>query len=250
MKPRRSLFVWLALAVASAPAQDIAPKESERDLVVSALTEGFEDEDIPTVTVDISATDSILGPEGPDAPGLLDDKPELGPEPGDPAPAEEPVAEPIAPEPAGVTVNVEPGRDGTAMVDAAAVKFLAPFPAKPLFQPPAGWRLEHPAEVPAFVEKVQLANGTSISLSIRPHLLVPDADGQNVLAIGEPGYDPDLRYAQTGTVAAVLSSSVERMEEDSLRMSEALERLGQLLGSLPAAEAPPEKEPSPDKKLR
>jgi hypothetical protein len=236
--------------VASAPAQDIAPKESERDLVVSALTEGFEDEDIPTVTVDISATDSILGPEGPDAPGLLTDEPELGPERGEPEPAEEPVEEPIAPEPAGVTVNVEPGRDGTAKVDAAAVKFLAPFPAKPLFQPPSGWRLEHPAEVPAFVEKVQLANGTSISLSIRPHLLVPDADGQNVLAIGEPGYDPDLRYAQTGTMAAVLSSSVERMEEDSLRMSEALERLGQLLASLPAAEAPPEKEPSPDKKPR
>ena len=142
--------------------------------------------------------------------------------------------------------------DGMALAaDAAAVKLLAPFPAKPLFQAPVGWRLEHPGDVPAFVEKVQLANGTTISLSIRPHLLVPDADGQNVLAVNEPGYEPALRYAQTGTMSAILSESADRMEEDSLKMSEALDRLGQLLSSLPAApEAPPAKAPSPVKKQR
>lgn len=258
MIPRRpfaTCFVF-TLAVTSAHAQDIAPKDSERDPMISALTEGFEDEDIPSVTVDISATGSSLVDEESTVPPSEDDSAaaadgEAGGEPLDeevPAEEEEP---PAPPEPEGVTVNVEPGKDGAAKVDASAVKLLAPFAAKPLFQAPAGWRLEHPDDVPAFVEKVPLANGTTISLSIRPHVLVPDANGEDVLAVTEPGYDPALRYAQTGTMSAVLSTSVERMEEDSLKMSAALERLGQLLGSLPAApEAPPAKESSPVKKQR
>lgn len=252
MTPIRSFSTCLAVTLAVATAQDIAPKDSERDPMISALTEGFEDEDIPSVTVDISAT----------APNLIEEDKEEEPEPAaeesdattsdeeaEPEPVEEEPAAP--PEPEGVTIKVEPGRDGSARVDAAAVKLLAPFPAKPLFQAPAGWRLEHPEDVPAFVEKVPLANGTTISLSIRPHVLVPDANGDDVLAVTEPGYDPALRYAQTNTMSAVLSASVERMEEDSVKMSAALERLGQLLGSLPAApEAPPAKETSPVKKQR
>ncbi len=243
MTPLRPISACLALAAVSAIAQDIAPKASERDPVLSALTEGFEDEDMPSVTVDISATDPTLGDLDSEVPA---------PEPG--APADDPDLDaaindeaPAAPEPEGVSVQVEPGRDGSAKVDAAAVKLLAPFPAKPLFLPPAGWRLEQPEEVPAFVEKVQLANGTTISLSIRPHLLVPDADGEQVLAVGEPGYEPGLRYAQTGTMSAVLSNSIERMEEDSRQMSAALDRLSQLLSSLPAApEAPPKATPAPE----
>ena len=252
MTPIRPLSTFLAITLSVATAQDIAPKDSERDPMISALTEGFEDDDIPSVTVDISAT----------APKLIEEDEEDGLEltseqadapSSDEQAAPEPVEEEPAapPEPEGVTIKVEPGKDGSAKVDAAAVKLLAPFPAKPLFQAPAGWRLEHPDDVPAFVEKVPLANGTTISLSIRPHVLVPDANGDDVLAVTEPGYDPALRYAQTGTMSAVLSASVERMEEDSVKMGAALERLGQLLASLPAApEAPPAKEPSPVKKQR
>lgn len=272
----RPLSTCIAVSLLAASAQDIAPKDSERDPLLSALGEGLEDEEIPSVTVDISATGSSLTEDEPDArdkdgeeseeaeasdkkDGNEDEEdgeePAAGEEmePGtEPAPPEE---EPAPPEPEGVTIRVEPGRDGSAKVDAASVKLLAPFPAKPLFEAPAGWRLEHPEDVPAFVEQVPLANGTSISLSIRPHVLVPDADGENVVAVNEPGYDPALRYAQTGTMSAVLTASVERMEEDSRRMSEALDRLGQLLGSLPAApEAPPKAipapEPSPVKKQR
>lgn len=257
MIPLRPIATCLAFTLAAASAQDIAPKDSERDPMISALTEGFEDEDIPSVTVDISATDSnLINEESPDPTSEENDSPPVDDEAAgesheDEAPAAEEEEPPAPPEPEGVTVNVEPGKDGTAKVDASAVKLLAPFAAKPLFQAPAGWRLEHPADVPAFVEKVPLSNGTTISLSIRPHVLVPDANGEDVLAVTEPGYDPALRYAQTGTMSAVLSASVERMEEDSLKMSAALERLGQLLGSLPAApEAPPAKESSPVKKQR
>lgn len=257
MTPLSTFATCFALTLVAASAQDIAPKDSERDPMISALTEGFEDEDIPSVTVDISATGSNLvdgeSPESPaeeDEAAPADEEEDAGEALEHDASAEE-EEPPAPPEPEGVTVNVEPGKDGSAKVDASSVKLLAPFAAKPLFQAPAGWRLEHPDDVPAFVEKVLLANGTTISLSIRPHVLVPDANGEDVLAVNEPGYDPALRYAQTGTMSAVLGDSVKRMEEDSLKMSAALERLGQLLGSLPAApEAPPAKESSPVKKQR
>ncbi len=249
MTPIRRLSTCLALLSVAATAQDIAPKDSERDSMISALTEGFEDDDIPSVTVDISATGSPVFEEDETGPTSEEDDAPLAEEEAiEEAVEEEPAA---PPEPDGVTINVESGRDGSAKVDAASVKLLAPFAAKPLFQAPAGWRIEHPDDVPPFVEKVQLANGTTISLSIRPHLLVPDADGQDVLAVTEPGYVPELRYSQDGTMSAILSDSVERMEEDSLKMTEAIQRLEQLLGSLPAApEAPPAKAPSPVKKQR
>jgi hypothetical protein len=244
MTPLRPILACLALTLPAAPAQDIAPKESERDPVLSALSDGFGESDIPSVSVDISATAPSLAGDA----FSLEPAAEAEPAAADPVPPEE--SEPAPPEPEGVSISVEAGADGSAKVDATAVKLLAPFPAKPLFQPPVGWRLEHPEEVPTFIRQVPLANGTRISLAIRPHLLVPDADGDQVLAVNEPGYDPTLRYAQTGTTGAVLAASVERMEEDSRKMSDALDRLSQLLSSLPATEAPPAPEPSPAKKPR
>ncbi len=232
----RTFLACTALITPIAGAQDIAPKESERDPMMSALTEGFGDDEGPS-RLDFSAASPSLVPEQDGTPVLVTGKPPIEFE------------EAPEPEPEGVSVNVEPGKDGHAKIAAASVKLLAPFAAKPLFQPPAGWRLEHPEEVPTFIRKVPLANGTTISLAIRPHLLVPDADGENVLTVSEPGYDPDLGFAQSGTMGAVLSASVQRAEEDSRRMSEALDRLSQLLASLPAApEASPVPEPSPTTK--
>lgn len=239
----RSLSTCLALSLATSTAQDIAPKDSEREPMLSALTAGFEDEDIPSVTVDISATDSTLTDEDPTA-ADAEEHDEASPTDEDAGPE---LSEeiPTPPEPEGVSIRVEPGRDGAVRVAADAVKLLAPFAAKPLFEAPPGWRLEHPEDVPPFVEKVPLANGTTLSLAIRPHVLVPDADGENVVAVTEPGYEPGLRYAQTGTMSAVLSASVERMEQDSREMGAALERLDQLLGSLPAAPGAPRNQKIP-----
>lgn len=243
----RSFRPIIACAALTLPvmAQDIAPKDDARDPVLSALSGGLGEDDGPSVTVDISASAQSLLPEDSGQPVLV--------KPSD-APADEkqnaPAEEEAHPEPEGVTVAVEPGSAGNTAVDASSVKLLAPFPAKPLSAPPTGWRLEHPKEVPAFVREVALSNGTKISLSIRPHLLVPDADGAHVIAVKEPGYEPALRYAQTGTMSAVLSNSLERLDEDSRKMSDAVERLGQLLSSLPVPEAPPEAAPSPIKKQR
>ncbi len=234
----RPILTGMVLSTAL-PAQDIAPRDQARDPVLSALSEDLSGEEGPSVTVDISA--SSLLPEDSGQPVLVTGK----------HPGEETGEEDFStPEPEGVTVTVEPGSAGGTAVDAASVKLLAPFPAKPLAAPPGGWRLEHPKEVPAFVREVELSNGTKISLSIRPHLLVPDADGSGVIAVKEPGYEPALRYAQTGTMSAVISSSLERLDEDSRQMSEAIDRLGQLLSSLPSPEAPPEAAPSPVKKQR
>jgi hypothetical protein len=237
----KALRPLLACAVLTAPvhAQDIAPKDSERDPLLSAL-EGGMDEDMPSVTVDIRSTAEPMVPE--DAGKAVEVKGTLQEEGLAPEEAEAP---PAPPEPEGVTVSVEPG-SGSGPVDAKSVKLLAPFPAKPLAAPPAGWRLEHPKDLPAFTREVPLSNGTRIQLSIRPHLLVPDADGAQVVAVNEPGFEPDKRYAQTATTAAVLATSLERLDEDSRKMSEAIDRLEQLLGSLPAAEVPRAAIPVPE----
>ena len=238
----RSLLLLAAIATPVSLAQDIAPKDSERDPVIDALTEGTGDD---TATEGITATPpSLLENDG--SPLLVTGTPPEGAEIEDAEP-------PKTPEPEGVTVQVEPGKGGSGKVSAASIKLLAPFPAKPLSQPPSGWRLEHPEDVPVMTKEVALANGTRIPLSIRPHLLVPDADGENVIGVQEPGYDPALGYAQAGTMSAVLATSVERMEEDSRKLGDALDRLGQLLGSLPTPEPPPpaaKEVISPDKKKR
>ncbi|MCW1884469.1 hypothetical protein OKA04_06980 [Luteolibacter flavescens] len=238
----RSRLLLIAAIIPVALAQDIAPKDSEIDPVISALTEDMGDE---PVREGITAT-SPAHPSGEDGPPvLITGTPPEG--------AEIENAPPPIPEPEGVTVQVEPGKGGAGKVNSSAVKLLAPFPAKPLSQPPAGWRLEHPEDIPSFTQEVLLENGTRIPLSIRPHLLVPDADGENVIGVNEPGFDPALRYAQAGTMSAVLANSVERMEEDSRELGNALDRLGQLLGSLPKTEEPapaPKEVTTPDKKKR
>jgi len=231
-----------AVLAATSLAQDIAPKDSERDPLLSALSEGLDDEGGPSVSVDIRSTAPPLVPPSSEEPVLVTGK---SPEEGGPEVPPEGLEPLQAQAPEGVTVNVEPGSGGHGAVDAKSVKLLAPFPAKPLSHPPTGWRLEHPKDVPAFTREVPLSNGTRIQLSIRPHLLVPDADGARVISVKEPGFEPEKRYAQTGTMSAVLSSSIEQLDTEARQMSEAIDRLEQLLGSLPAAEAPPRANPVP-----
>ncbi len=245
---KRPLFALSCAAIAAtAFAQDIALKDSELDPLLSALKENSEDSGGPSVTVDLRATAPAAAPATV-PPAAPEEQPVLvtGRPPGEGEEAEanaEPP--PPVPEPEGVVVNVEPGTGGTAAVDAKSVKLLAPFNARPLSHPPAGWRLEHPKELPAFTQEVALKNGTHIQLSIRPHLLVPDADGARVISVKEPGFEAEKRYAQTGTMSAVLSNSIDQLDKDSHQMVEALDRLEQLLGSLPATEAPPRAHPVP-----
>jgi len=148
----------------------------------------------------------------------------------------------------GLAVRVEKLHAGKGSIDPAQVKLLAPFPAKPLAQPPAGWRLEAANSAPPFTREVELAPGSKITLTIRPHLLVPDADGAQVFAISEPGYDSALGYQQTATVGAILSNSIQELDENSKHLGTAIDSLQQLLVSLPKPDLQPEPKPGPLRK--
>ncbi len=145
-----------------------------------------------------------------------------------------------APQPEdGLAVRVEKVHASKGNIDPSQVKLLAPFPAKPLAQPPAGWRLDASDSAPPFTREVEIAPGSKITLTIRPHLLVPDADGASVFTVAEPGYDTALGYQQAATVGAILSNSTRQLDEDSKQLGTAIDSLQQLLISLPKPEAPP-----------
>jgi len=136
----------------------------------------------------------------------------------------------------GLTVRIEKLKSVPGRIDPAKVKLLAPFPAKPLSQPGNGWLLDAPEDIPPFTRQVELAPGSKITLTIRPHVLIPEANGSTVFSVVEPGFNNSLGYQQTDTVGAILADSVEGLEQDSKRMGLAIERLQQLLISLPKPE--------------
>lgn len=146
------------------------------------------------------------------------------------------------PEPeSGLAVRVEKLHSGNGSIDPTKIKLMAPFPAKPLAVCPPGWHLDASESAPPFSREVEIAPGSKITLSIRPHLLVPDADGAQVFTISEPGYDNTQGYQQTATVGAILSNSIRQMDEDSKQLDIAIDRLQQLLVTLP--QPPPEPQP-------
>jgi hypothetical protein len=148
------------------------------------------------------------------------------------------VPEEPAPKPRqGLAVRVEKLKNGTGNIDPSQVKLLAPFPAKPLAQAPGGWHLEASESAPPLTRDVELAPGKNITLTIRPHLLVPDTDGAGAFTVEEPGFDPALGYRQNATVGAVLSQSIQQLDDDSKQLGNVIDNLQQLLVSLPKPEA-------------
>ncbi len=229
--PILSLALLATGAAMPLAAQDVAPRDSERDPVLTALLEA-EAANGPAVTVDLSATPGgELGVEPDLAAGdpAIEDLGDGFGNAGMPDIGDRPEAE----RPDGVTVEVVAGAS-TARIDAADVKLLAPFPAKPLSRPPAGWKLVQPQDAPARSKSVELANGSRITLAIRPHLMIPEADGANVLQISEPGFDPADQYAQEATLGAILADTIMDLDEDSVRLNQAVDRLEQLLTTLPS----------------
>ena len=236
------LTSWLAAA------QNVAVDEKP-DPVLDAIQEfNTRDKDQPnevTVVLEPVVKPPVAVPTPPAEPPeavIVTGKPpaeiDLAPEPTPP----EVIA--VAPDEAfptptdGLAVRVEKLHTGKGAIDPAQVKLFAPFPAKPLAQPPAGWHLDASSSAPPFTREVELAPGTTITLTIRPHLLVPDADGAGIFTIPEPGFDNTLGYAQTATVGAILSHSLRQLDGDSKQLGAAIDRLQQLLVSLPKPEPP------------
>ena len=148
----------------------------------------------------------------------------------------------------GLAVRVEKLQEGSGVMDPNQVKLLAPFPAKPLAEAPAGWRLEYSENAPPFTREVELAPGKKITLKVRPHLLVPEADGAAVFNVSEPGFDPAIGYHQNATVGAVLSHSIRQLDDDAKHLGAAIDNLQQLLVSLPKPEPKPEVKSEPSRK--
>lgn len=148
----------------------------------------------------------------------------------------------------GLAVRIEKIHTGTGTIDPSQVKLLAPFPAKPLGLAPIGWHLDTSDSAPPFTREVELSPGSKITLTIRPHILIPDVDSANVFAISEPGYAPALGYQQTATVGAILSNSIRQLDEDSKQLGNAIDSLQQLLLSLPKPESPIDVKPAPLRK--
>lgn len=240
------------------------PGEAESDPVLDAIREfnqrdGRKPNEV-TVVLDpvgqpLTPPDALpADPKPADAPkpvlvtgkppeGIETDQPATPPEPAAAAPVEEP-EEPKKPEP-GLAVRVEKLHTGNGVIDPTQVKLRAPFPAKPLAQPPAGWKLDASASAPHLTREVELEPGSKITLTIRPHLLIPAADGANTFTVTEPGYDTDLGYQQTSTLGAILSNSIRQLDEDSQHLGTAIDNLQQLLSSLPKPELQPEPPPEP-----
>jgi hypothetical protein len=192
---------------------------------------------------------------------LAEDEPEPGPaaetqeekadaeasSPGEEPEADEPTetapANPeTAPEQAaesdrGVQVSVSSVSGPLEKVEPDQITIKAPFPAKPLSQTPPGWKMV-PSKDPeaGFEKEVEIAPGTGMKLAIRPHVLVPDADGATAFGVTEPGFDPSLQYRQNGTVGCLLGQSIRHLKEDEAKLGEAIDRLEQLLVSLPDQE--------------
>lgn len=276
MNARTLIATVSLLGTAWSGAQNVA-QEPQEDPVQKAIREFNQaDGGKPNeITVDLSPSEKTppgnstakpdTAPPAEESPVLVTGKPPEGTElvkEGETAPAEsqpaesqpaesspdEPAAEEPAPKPRpGLAVRVEKLQTGTGSIDPAQVKLLAPFPAKPLSQAPAGWRLESSENAPPFTREVELAPGKKITLTVRPHLLVPDADGAEVFSVQEPGYDPSLGYRQNATVGAILSQSIRQLDEDSKQLGAAIDNLQQLLVSLPKPEPQPAPAPEPAK---
>jgi len=153
-----------------------------------------------------------------------------------------PKAEDEKPKPKpGLEVRVENVQSGNGEIDTKHINLLAPFPAKPLNPAPSGWTLKISDEAPPFTREVELAPGKKISLSIRPHLLVPDANGADVFAVPEPGFNASLGFDQSDTVSAVISDSIQKLDDDSKQLGAVIDRLQQLMVSLPHTESAPSK---------
>ena len=115
-----------------------------------------------------------------------------------------------------------------------SVKVDAPWPAKPISTPPTGWRFAPAAKgVEPFLTKVTLSNGSDVELSITPYVLEPLADGLASIKITEPGYQAGVEYDKENTLGIMLQNSTKEIENHEKQTAQAIERLQQLLSSLP-----------------
>ena len=135
----------------------------------------------------------------------------------------------------GIQIQVEKsgGKSGSSK-GGGAVKVTSPWPAKPLDVPPLGWKyIPAPAGIEPYRKTVKLGDSDSVNLAITPYVLVPVSDGLHAIRISEPGYQPGADYMKETTIGSILQRSTEEIERNERHTGIAIQRLQQLLSSLP-----------------
>lgn len=140
----------------------------------------------------------------------------------------------------GLQIQIEDIHNGTGEIPLDSIQLKTKFAAKPLSTPPTNWQLELHEQTPSITQEVEINPGTTISLSIQPHVLVPVTDGSTSFSLPEIGYLPAQKYAQTTTISSILGSSIAQLDEDSKQLGNAIDGLQRLLASLPVPTATPE----------
>lgn len=213
------------------------PPDPVADAIDKFFATRASDQPANEITVDLPPPAAAPAPAPKDPAGPAADQAEDTPTPAPtpPAAADTSASAKPAPEPS-LTVQVEKLQTGSGAVDPKTVKLLAPFPAKPLTSIPSGWRLDSSTSAPPFIRKVDIAPGASITLTIRPHLLIPDAAA---FAVAEPGFDPSLGYRQAHTISSILANSIQQLDDDAKHLGNAIDQLQQLVSSLPRSAPKP-----------
>ncbi|MFK7910269.1 MAG: hypothetical protein AB8F34_06660 [Akkermansiaceae bacterium] len=220
MKPS-SIFLLLCLA-GIAHAQTIVPEPKPSELPDSLL-EKSEPGSVVEDTSNSASADTEKQPVS--------------------SPGKRPIIQPTPDE--GISIQVEKPAvaSGTVAAD-GEVKIYSPWPAKPMFPAPSGWKFAPaPEGMSPYRTKVKLSNGQEVNLAITPFVLNPIADGQNAIRISEPGYKPELGYVQRDTVGVMLQKSNADLRANEEQAAKSIRQLQQLLSSLPkpspAASIPP-----------
>ncbi len=239
MMTTRTIPVFIGLMLSMhAYAQEVQPDSQDEDPVqaaIRAFNEGVSKKpnEVTVVLPSPETTKPKADKEEGKKPLLVTGKPPVDSELVDPIPD-------IEPEPKvdkrGLQARVATIDDGNGKIDPKKVEILFPFPPKPLAATPDGWALKTSDTAPPFTRKVELSSGKSITLTIQPHIMVPDTADGEIFAVNEPNFENQLGYTQKSTVSAVLADSIQSLDKDYKEMGNVINQLEQLLVSLPKAE--------------
>ena len=100
---------------------------------------------------------------------------------------------------------------------------------------PAGWKIVPLEEAKMESDLIEIRPGVTQTIQVSPYKLIPD---QPRMAVKDPGFDPALGNAQTGTIGAALTRYNEQADQLATRLQAAIKTL---TGILP----PPAENPSP-----
>lgn len=100
---------------------------------------------------------------------------------------------------------------------------------------PAGWKIVPLEEAKMESDLIEIRPGVTQTIQVSPYKLIPD---QPRTAMKDPGFDPALGNAQTGTIGAALTRYNEEADQLATRLQAAIKTLNSLL-------PPPAENPAP-----